>query len=220
MKHKMILNHRNCLILVKLQFSATAFLYERVKVKVGKNSLSILDLNSRSKFVLQMSLCVRSHFLFFQNQEKAKNLIRSFFRNYIPFFQIIFLNSNVFLIRVVFSSLKKTSKKILNVMSLAFGSFGVYETMVENSAGKQESLMNYVGKGSAGKFSESTLSESTVMKLKFFENQVSSRPLCPRKPSYLRLSKATSQETKNRNLIPNPPQGLSWALSVKIHLKA
>ena len=64
MKHKMILNHRNCLIMVKLQLSATEFLYERVKVKVGKNSLSILDLNSRSKFVLQMSLCVRSHFLF------------------------------------------------------------------------------------------------------------------------------------------------------------
>ena len=47
-------------------------------------------------------------------------------------------------------------QKILNVMSLAFGSFGVYETMVENSSGKQESLMNYAGKGSAGKFSDST----------------------------------------------------------------
>ena len=57
-------------------------------------------------------------------------------------------------------------QKILNVMSLAFGSFGVYETMVENSSGKQESLMNYAGKGSAGKFSEFM---NFSKKLKFFE---------------------------------------------------
>ena len=42
-------------------------------------------------------------------------------------------------------------------MSLAFGSFGVYETTVENSSGKQESLMNYAGKGSTGTFSDSTI---------------------------------------------------------------
>ena len=52
-------------------------------------------------------------------------------------------------------------------MSLAFGSFGVYETMVENSSGKQESLMNYVGKGSA-KFSYSKVMKFCY-KLKFFE---------------------------------------------------
>ena len=153
----MILNHRNCLILAKSQFSATAFLYERVKVKVGRNSLSILYLNSRSKLTQQMSLCVRSEFLTLQNQEKVKNQIRSFFRHYIPFFQIIFLNSNVFLIKVVFFVLSLKKQKILNVMSLALGSFGVYETMVENSSGKQESLVNYAGKGSASKFSDFTV---------------------------------------------------------------
>ena len=74
----------------------------------------------------------------------------------------------MFLLGSFFLFLPFEKQKILNVMSLAFGSFGVYETMVENSSGKQESLMNYAGKGSAGKFSDSAFMNFSK-KLKFFE---------------------------------------------------
>ena len=84
-----------------------------------------------------------------------------------PFFQIIFWTQTCFWLGSFFILALK-NQKIFNVMSLAFGSFGVYETTVENSSGKQESLMNYAGKGSTGTFSDSTIM-NFWKKLKFFE---------------------------------------------------